>query len=133
MSQLIANLGHDHWVGMTRAFRYSRGTFEYYIFYYIHVSKDPLSVDIQGYLDFDWVRDVNRRGYASGYGFQFLVKQWIGRTSESWWTMVVLSTANQSTWQLLIPVRRPSSLWNSSLTINKIQLISCNSYNLYVI
>jgi hypothetical protein len=43
---------------------------EYSIFYHNDVSGDPHLVDIQGYVDSDWVGDVDRRRSTSGYVFQ---------------------------------------------------------------
>jgi hypothetical protein len=66
----MANPGCEYWVAMKRVFRYFIGSFEYSICYHSDVSGDPHSMDIQGYVDSDWVEDVDRRRYTRIYMFQ---------------------------------------------------------------
>jgi hypothetical protein len=58
----------EYWATMKRDLRYFQGTFKYFIFYYGDVLRDLL-VDISGYIDFDWKRDVDRRRSMGRYVF----------------------------------------------------------------
>jgi len=69
----MENPRREHWDEVKRVFRYFQGTSEYSIFYLSDVSRDQLSVNIQGYVDSDWAGDVDRRRSTSGsngYVFQ---------------------------------------------------------------
>jgi len=66
----MANTRHEHWATVKSVFKYLWGTYEYSIFYHSGVSGDPHLIHIHGYVDSNWVGDVNRRRSTSGYMFQ---------------------------------------------------------------
>jgi hypothetical protein len=65
----MANPRHEHWDALKRVFKYLRGTSKYSIFYHNDVSGGSHSVDIHGYVDFDWAGDVDRKRSTNNYVF----------------------------------------------------------------
>ena len=84
LSQFMDNPRHQNWVVVKRIFRYFRVTTKYFICYHSNVSWDPHSLDIQSYVDPDWVRDVEKRRFASGYVF-ILFGGGVGKSSDRLW------------------------------------------------
>eukprot|EP01018_Ginkgo_biloba_P024166 Gb_40913 [translate_table: standard] len=69
LSRFMVNPKHEHWVVVKRIFRYLRGTFKFSIYYHGDIPGDQRSVDIHGYVDFDWAGDVDSKRSTSGYVF----------------------------------------------------------------
>ena len=67
LSCYMSNLGRAHWDVVKRVFRDLQGTTEYLI--YFHGIGNEHSLDIRGYVDSDWVGDVDRRRSTSAYVF----------------------------------------------------------------
>ena len=67
LSRYMSNPGRAHWDAIKRVFRYLRGTSEYSICF--HGTRNKHSLDIRGYVDSDWVGDVDRRRSTSAYVF----------------------------------------------------------------
>jgi hypothetical protein len=65
----MASTGHEQWAAVKKVFIYLQGSFEYSIYYHSDVSGDLHVVDIQGYVDFDWERDVDIMRSTSRYMF----------------------------------------------------------------
>lgn len=69
LSRFMANLGKLHWDVVKRVLKYLKGTTKYTLFYQGNSTRSSKSVTIQGYVDVDWVGDVDRRRSTSGYVF----------------------------------------------------------------
>lgn len=69
LSQFMANLGWVHWDAIKSVFKYLRGTLGYSICYHWNSSGAPHLVCIHGFVDSDWVGDVDRRRSTSAYVF----------------------------------------------------------------
>ena len=60
--------GREHWKTVKRLFRYLRGTTSYGLCYQGILGLEKV-VDIHGFVDVDWVGDLDRRRSKSGYVF----------------------------------------------------------------
>jgi hypothetical protein len=61
LSKYMSNLGRVHWDAVKRVFRYLCGTLDYSLCYHCNMNEDEISLDIHGYVDLDWVGDVDSR------------------------------------------------------------------------
>jgi hypothetical protein len=68
LSRYMSKLGKEHWTTIKRVFRYLRGTTSYGLFYQGRPGLDQV-LDIHGFVDADWSRDLDRRRSTSGYVF----------------------------------------------------------------
>jgi hypothetical protein len=68
LSMYMSNPGKEHWTTVKRVFRYLCGTASYGLCYQGRPGLDRV-VDIHGFVDADWVRDLDRRRSTSGYVF----------------------------------------------------------------
>ena len=69
LSRFMANPGQVHWDVVKRVFRYLRGTSDYSICYLGNSFGALHSVCIQGFVNLDWVGDIDCRRSTSGYVF----------------------------------------------------------------
>ena len=69
LSRFMANPGRVHWDAVKRVFRYLRGTSDYSICYHGNSSGFPHLVCIHGFVDSDWVGDIDSRKSTSAYAF----------------------------------------------------------------
>jgi hypothetical protein len=68
LSSYMSKLGKDHWTTVKRVFRYLRGTTSYGLCYQGRPGLDRV-LEIHGFVDADWARDMDRRISKSGYVF----------------------------------------------------------------
>jgi hypothetical protein len=68
LSRYMSKPGKEHWTTIKRVFRYLRGTTSYGLCYQRSPRLDRL-LDIHGFVDADWVGDMDRRRSTSGYVF----------------------------------------------------------------
>jgi hypothetical protein len=68
LSRYMSKPGKEHWTTVKRVFRYLHGTTSYGLCYKGRPRLDRV-VDIHGFVDADWVGDLDRRRSISGYVF----------------------------------------------------------------
>ena len=68
LSRFMSNLGKEHWTTVKWVFRYLRGTSDYGLCYQGRPRLD-IVLDIYGFVDVDWARDLYQRRSTSGYVF----------------------------------------------------------------
>jgi hypothetical protein len=68
LSRYMSKLGKEHWTTVKRVFRYLRGTTSYGLCYKGRSRLENV-VDIHGFVDADWVGDLDLRKSTSGYVF----------------------------------------------------------------
>jgi hypothetical protein len=68
LSRYMSKPGKEHWTTIKRVFRYLRGTTNYGLCYQGRLGLDRV-VEIHGFVDVDWVGDMDRRRSTSGYMF----------------------------------------------------------------
>jgi hypothetical protein len=68
LSRYMSKPGKEHWTIVKRVFRYLCGTTSYGLCYQGRPGLDRV-VDIHGFVDADWVGDLDRRRSTSGYVF----------------------------------------------------------------
>jgi hypothetical protein len=68
LSRYMSKPGKEHWTTVKRVFRYLHGTASYGLCYEGRPGLDRV-VDIHGFVDADWARDLDRRRSTSGYVF----------------------------------------------------------------
>jgi len=103
----MANPGRGHWDAMKKASKYLSGTSEYSICYHSDVSRDSHLVDIQGYVDSDWARDVDKMRSTSRYVFRFLCRavSWMSKQQ------VVLTLSNTKTEYMVATNDCKKAIW----------------------
>lgn len=69
LSQFMTNLGKPHWDVVKRVLRYLKGTSQYKLCYQGNSIRSNRSISIEGYVDVDWARDIDRRRSTSGCVF----------------------------------------------------------------
>jgi hypothetical protein len=67
-SRYMSKPGKENWTEVKRVFRYLRGTTSYGLCYQGRPGLDSV-VDIHGFVDADWARDLDRGRSTSGYVF----------------------------------------------------------------
>jgi hypothetical protein len=68
LSRYMSKPGKEHWTTIKRVFRYLCGTTSYGLCYQGRPGLDRV-LDIHGFVDVDWARDMDRRRSTSGYVF----------------------------------------------------------------
>ena len=68
LSRYMSKPGKEHWTIVKRVFRYLRGTSSYGLCYERRPRLERV-VYIHGFVDADWVGDLDRRRSTSGYVF----------------------------------------------------------------
>jgi hypothetical protein len=68
LSRYMSKPGKEHWTSVKRVFRYLRGTAIYGLCYQGRMGLDKV-LDIHGFVDADWAREMDRRISTSGYVF----------------------------------------------------------------
>jgi hypothetical protein len=68
LSRYMSKPGKEHWTTINRVFRYLRGNTHYGLCYQGRLGLDRV-VDIHGFVDADWVGDLDHIRYTSGYVF----------------------------------------------------------------
>eukprot|EP00253_Pinus_taeda_P007189 PITA_07189 len=68
LSKFMSKPGKDHWIAARRVFRYLRGTSDYGLCYQGRLGLDRV-LDIRGFVDADWIGDLDQRRSTSGYVF----------------------------------------------------------------
>nr|AAF65309.1 reverse transcriptase [Picea glauca] len=68
LSRYMSKLGKEHWTTVKRVFRYLHGTTSYGLCYQGRSGLDRV-VDIHGFVDADWVGDLDHIRSTSGYVF----------------------------------------------------------------
>eukprot|EP00253_Pinus_taeda_P019651 PITA_19651 len=68
LSKFMSKPGKEHWTAVERFFRYLRGTNDYGLCYQGRPGLDRV-LDIHGFVDADWVGDLDQRISTSGYVF----------------------------------------------------------------
>lgn len=67
--QFMANPRRVHWDAVKRVFKYFRGTLDYSIFYHGKYFGAPHLVCIHGFVDLDWVGNIDSKSSTSSYVF----------------------------------------------------------------
>jgi hypothetical protein len=60
----------EPWIVFKRVFRYLCGTKDYDICYQVRLGGDSGKVDVHGFVDADWVGDLDRQNSTNGYVFK---------------------------------------------------------------
>eukprot|EP00253_Pinus_taeda_P026256 PITA_26256 len=68
LSRFMSKPGKEHWTTVKQVFRYLRGTSDYGFCYQGRLVLDKV-LDIRGFVDADWARDLEERRSTSGYLF----------------------------------------------------------------
>eukprot|EP00253_Pinus_taeda_P003596 PITA_03596 len=68
LSGFMSKPGKEHWIVVKRVFRYLHGTSDYGLCYQGRPGLDKV-LDIRGFVDADWVVDLDQRRSTSGYVF----------------------------------------------------------------
>eukprot|EP00253_Pinus_taeda_P027315 PITA_27315 len=68
LSRFMSKPENEHWTAMKWVFRYLRGTSDYDSCYQGRLGFDKV-LDIRGFVDADWARDLDQRRSTSGYVF----------------------------------------------------------------
>jgi hypothetical protein len=84
--------GKEHWTTVKRVFRYLRGTTSYGLCYQGRPGLDRV-LDIHGFVDADWVGDMDHRRSTSGYVFNLFGGEisWMSKRQ----SVVALSTTKE--------------------------------------
>eukprot|EP00253_Pinus_taeda_P029393 PITA_29393 len=80
LSKFMSKLGKEYWTIVKRVFRYLRDTSDYGLCYQERPILDRV-LDIHGFVDADWARDLDHRKYTSGYVFNLFggVVSWMSK------------------------------------------------------
>eukprot|EP00253_Pinus_taeda_P019467 PITA_19467 len=89
LSKFMSKPGKEHWTIVKQAFRYLRGTSDYGFCYQGRPGLDRV-LDIHGFVDANWVGDLDQRRSTSGYVFNLFggVVSWMSKKQ----SVVALST-----------------------------------------
>jgi hypothetical protein len=69
LRRYMSTPGKEHWTGVKRVFRYLCGT-KYYAIRYQGKLGYGSELNVHGFFDTDWFRDLDRRRSTSGYVFK---------------------------------------------------------------
>eukprot|EP00253_Pinus_taeda_P025737 PITA_25737 len=89
LSKFMSKPGKEHWTTVKRIFRYLRGTNDYGLCYKGRPGLDRV-LDIRGFVDADWVGDLDQRISTSGYVFNLFGGAFSWMTKKQ--SVVALST-----------------------------------------
>eukprot|EP00253_Pinus_taeda_P024085 PITA_24085 len=80
LSRFMSKLGKEHWKIVKQVFRYLRGPSDYGLFYQGKPGLEGV-LDIHGFVDVDWARDLDQRRSTSGYVFNLFggAVSWISK------------------------------------------------------
>ena len=89
LSRFMSKPGKEHCTTVKRVFRYLRGTSDYGLCYQGRPGLDRV-LDIRGFVDVDWVGDLDQRRSTSGYMFNLFggAVSWMSKKQ----SVVALST-----------------------------------------
>ena len=89
LSRFMSKPRKEHWTTMKCVFRYLRGTSDYGLCYQGRPGLDRV-LDIHGFVDADWARDLDQRRSTSGYVFNLFggAVSWMSKKQ----SVVALST-----------------------------------------
>eukprot|EP00253_Pinus_taeda_P019611 PITA_19611 len=89
VAKVMSKPGKEHWTSVKRVFRYLRGTSDYGLCYQGRPGLDRV-LDIHGFVDADWARDLDQRRSTSGYVFNLFggAVSWMSKKQ----SVVALST-----------------------------------------
>jgi len=89
LSKFMSKPGKEHWTTVKRVFRYLRGTSDYGLCYQGRPGLDRV-LDIHGFVDVDWARDMDQRISISGCVFNLFggAVSWMSKKQ----SVVALST-----------------------------------------
>ena len=92
LSRFMSKPGKEHWTTVKRVFRYLRGTSDYGLCYQGRPGLDRV-LDIHGFVDADWVGDLDQRRSTSGYVFNLFggAVNWMSKKQ----LVVALSTTEE--------------------------------------
>ena len=92
LSRFMSNPGKEHWTIVKQVFRYLRGTSDYGLCYQGRPELERM-LDIRGFVDADWARDLDQRRSTSGYVFSLFggVVSWMSKRQ----SVVALSTTEE--------------------------------------
>eukprot|EP00253_Pinus_taeda_P021933 PITA_21933 len=106
LRRLMPKPGKEHWTTMKLVFRYLRGTSDYGLCYQGRLGLDRV-LDIRGFVDVDWVGDLDKIRSTSGYVFNLFggVVSWMSKkqsvvalsTTEAEY-MVATHASNEAVW-----------------------------------
>ena len=68
LSWYMSKLGKEHWKTVKRVFRYLHGTTNHAIYYQGRVEPNRV-LDVHGFVDADWVGDLDHTRSTTGYAF----------------------------------------------------------------
>ena len=68
LSRFMSKTRKEHWIAVKQVFRYLRGTSDYGLCYQGRLGLDRV-LDICGFVDVDWARDLDQRRSTSVYVF----------------------------------------------------------------
>ena len=68
LSRYMSKPRKEHWTAVKRVFRYLRGTIDYAIYYQGRPRTDRV-INVHGFVDAEWARDLDHRRSTSGYVF----------------------------------------------------------------
>eukprot|EP00253_Pinus_taeda_P026805 PITA_26805 len=85
LSRFMSKLGKDNWTSVKRVFRYLCGTNDYVLCYHGRPGLDRV-LDIRGFVDADWVGDLDQRRSTSGYVFNLFggAVSWMSKNNLQW-------------------------------------------------
>lgn len=66
--RFMSNLSKEHWTFFRRVLRYFQGTYDYFLVYHSANDVDK-SLDIQGFVDANWIGDLDSGKSTSGSMF----------------------------------------------------------------
>eukprot|EP00253_Pinus_taeda_P016897 PITA_16897 len=80
LSRFMSKPGKEHWTAVKPVFRYLRGTSDYGLCYQGRPGLDRV-LDIHGFVDADWVGDLDERRSTSGHVFNLFggVVSWMSK------------------------------------------------------
>jgi len=92
LSKFMSKLGKEHWTTVKQVFRYLHGTSDYGLCYQGRPRLDR-ELDIHGFVDTDWVGDLDQRRSTSGYVFNLFggAVSWMSKKQ----SVVALSTMEE--------------------------------------
>eukprot|EP00253_Pinus_taeda_P016245 PITA_16245 len=89
VAKVYTKTGKEHWTVVKRVFRYLHGTSDYGLYYQGRPRLDRV-LDIRGFVDTNWVRDLDQRRSTIGYVFNLFggAVSWMSKKQ----SVVALST-----------------------------------------